>query len=291
MKSAALALTGAAFIGFVGAGFAQTVRTGTAAYGDWHSDAPGVTRKITPADLAKPLETPAKANRSKVVARPENAALKAPNGFTVEPFATGMEGARVLRIAPNGDIFLSQSEVAQDRGDARGRRRGEAGENRSLSQGLNRPFGIAFYPPGPNPQYAYVGETNQVVRFPYKNGDLVATGKPELIVPTFRLAAAIGRATSCSRPTARPCTFRSAPARTWPRICRRSLIWWPGKRTTGSAQHGVPRRQDARWSWRSIPTARTGGRCPGHSQLLGISGATRHRHALLRHQRTRHAWR
>ena len=37
---------------------------------------------------------------------------------------------------------------------------------------MNEPFGIAFYPPGPNPQYVYVGEANQVVRFPYKGGDL-----------------------------------------------------------------------------------------------------------------------
>ena len=30
-----------------------------------------------------------------------------------------------------------------------------------FAEGLNRPYGIAFYPPGPNPQYVYVGETNQ----------------------------------------------------------------------------------------------------------------------------------
>jgi glucose/arabinose dehydrogenase len=44
---------------------------------------------------------------------------------------------------------------------------------------------IAFYPSGPNPQYVYVGETNQVVRFPYKSGDLKASGKAELIVPSL----------------------------------------------------------------------------------------------------------
>jgi glucose/arabinose dehydrogenase len=50
---------------------------------------------------------------------------------------------------------------------------------------LNQPFGIAFYPPGPNPQYVYVGETNKIVRFPYKSGDLKASGKAELIVPNI----------------------------------------------------------------------------------------------------------
>src|SRR5258705_11770784 len=48
--------------------------------------------------------------------------------------------------------------------------------------GLNGPFGIAFYPNGANPKWVYVGNTDSVVRFPYKSGDLDATGKPEKIV-------------------------------------------------------------------------------------------------------------
>src|ERR1700733_11326211 len=110
MKPTKWVLTGIALTGLAASGFAQTVWSGKAAYGDWHSDAPGVTRKITPADLAAPLETLSAANRSKVVPRPADAALKAPEGFMVEPFVTGMKGARVIRIAPNGDIFLSQSD-------------------------------------------------------------------------------------------------------------------------------------------------------------------------------------
>jgi glucose/arabinose dehydrogenase len=48
---------------------------------------------------------------------------------------------------------------------------------------LQQPFGIAFYPPGPNPQYIYVGNTDSVVRYPYENGDLKARGPAEVIVP------------------------------------------------------------------------------------------------------------
>jgi glucose/arabinose dehydrogenase len=51
------------------------------------------------------------------------------------------------------------------------------------ADGLTQPFGIAFYPPGPNPQYVYVANTGSVVRFAYRNGDLQARGKPETIVP------------------------------------------------------------------------------------------------------------
>ncbi len=188
MQPIRLPITALLVLGLAGVGLAQSPspdRIGKAAFGDWHSDAPGVTRKITPADLPAPLETPSAANRSKVVPRPADAALKVPDGFTVEPFATGMKGARVLRIAPNGDIFLSQSELGRIvvMRAADGASKPERTE--VFAEDLNRPFGIAFYPPGPNPQYVYVGETNQVVRFAYKIGDMKASGKAELIVPNI----------------------------------------------------------------------------------------------------------
>ncbi len=47
---------------------------------------------------------------------------------------------------------------------------------------LNLPFGLAFYPAGPNPKYLYVGDTNAILRFPYANGDLKATAAPETVV-------------------------------------------------------------------------------------------------------------
>jgi glucose/arabinose dehydrogenase len=46
---------------------------------------------------------------------------------------------------------------------------------------LNRPYGIAFYPLGPDPKYVYVGNTDSVVRFPYHNGDLKASRPAEKI--------------------------------------------------------------------------------------------------------------
>src|ERR1035437_1454541 len=98
-----------ALIGGVSASLAIDYRGGRSAYGDWHSDTPGLLRKVGPEDVVGPLETPAGANRSKVVPKPADAELKTMPGFKVEPFATGLTGARVLRIAPNGDIFLSQS--------------------------------------------------------------------------------------------------------------------------------------------------------------------------------------
>lgn len=51
---------------------------------------------------------------AKVEATPERiAALKAPAGFSVTAFATGLKNARILAVAPNGDIYLSR----RDQGD------------------------------------------------------------------------------------------------------------------------------------------------------------------------------
>jgi len=45
------------------------------------------------------------------------------------------------------------------------------------------PFGIAFYPPGPDPKYVYIANTDSVVRFPYENGDVKARAAPQVVVP------------------------------------------------------------------------------------------------------------
>jgi glucose/arabinose dehydrogenase len=50
-----------------------------------------------------------------------------------------------------------------------------------FASGLKRPYGLAFYPAGPDPQWLYVGNTNEVLRFPYHSGDLKASGSPEHI--------------------------------------------------------------------------------------------------------------
>ncbi len=54
-----------------------------------------------------------------------------------------------------------------------------------FATGLTLPFGIAFYPPRPNPQYVYVANTDSVVRFPYQNGALQARGPSQTIVPNL----------------------------------------------------------------------------------------------------------
>jgi glucose/arabinose dehydrogenase len=55
--------------------------------------------------------------------------------------------------------------------------------NENFATGLDRPFGIAFYPAGAEPEWVYVANNNSVVRFPYRNGDQKARGPAEIIVP------------------------------------------------------------------------------------------------------------
>jgi glucose/arabinose dehydrogenase len=164
--------------------------TGAAAFGDWRGDAPGVRRHITAADLPAPYATPSASNSVHVGTAPPNATLHVPPGFTVERFAAGLRRPRVLRVAPNGDLFVAETaggriRVLRPSDDGKSPARNEL-----FASGLDDPFGIAFFPPGPAPQWVYVAETNAVVRFPYQGGDLTARGAPETVVA--RLAATTG---------------------------------------------------------------------------------------------------
>ncbi|MEO8812877.1 MAG: PQQ-dependent sugar dehydrogenase [Caulobacteraceae bacterium] len=156
------------------------VRTGAAALGDWRGDAPGVVRRIGVADMpASP--TPPTASPAGVVARPRGAAPKVPPGFTVAAFAE-LDAPRQIRVAPNGDIFVAETDAGRITvlraapGAARPSAKG------AFATGLDRPFGIAFYPAGPDPRWVYVANNNSVVRFAYKGGDLEARGAPQTVV-------------------------------------------------------------------------------------------------------------
>ncbi len=175
--------------------FAQAaeVRTGAAAVEGWKADAPGVRRHIRATDLpAPPAVTAADAEKSvarlaKVLTPPQGVALKVPEGFAVQVFATGFKMPRTLRVAPNGDVFLSETgagRVLVFRSGAGG----APAKPEVFAENLDRPYGIVFYPPA-DPRYVYVAAANQVVRYPYSSGAVKAAGPAEVIVgniPTER---------------------------------------------------------------------------------------------------------
>jgi glucose/arabinose dehydrogenase len=156
--------------------------TGQAAYGDWQTDAPGVVRKITVADLPAKGASPIGVAPPGLAPRPAGAQLKLPPGFSISEFAK-LEGPRLIRVAPNGDVFVSEGEAGKVMVLRAPDGAGKAATVETFAEGLDRPFGIAFYPVGENPQWVYVANTNSVVRFPYRNGDLKARGGAEAVIP------------------------------------------------------------------------------------------------------------
>jgi glucose/arabinose dehydrogenase len=181
---------------------AQQAVTGQAAFADWNQQHPGVRRKITLADLPQPKPEEAVNNTPHVIARPADAWPVPPAGFKVTLYAGGdavpMQRAdnkqfmklsggtftmpRLIRTAPNGDLFLADSGAGTIfilRGVGAD---GKAAQIEKFATGLDHPFGIAFYPAN-HPKYVYVGNATTIQRIPYHSGDLHAAGPAETIVP------------------------------------------------------------------------------------------------------------
>jgi glucose/arabinose dehydrogenase len=171
----------------------QPLLTGEQAMGDWRSDAPGVRRHITVKDLPPPASHFFSIKPPRLVGRPAEADPQVMAGFKVQLYASDLRNPRFLLTAPNGDIFVSESganaikvlrdndhdgkpDVAQVFADAN----------------LNRPFGIAFYPPGPDPKFVYIANTDSIVRIPYRNGDIRARAPAETLASLSRGAGLLG---------------------------------------------------------------------------------------------------
>jgi glucose/arabinose dehydrogenase len=150
-----------------------TVLSGEQAFGDWRDDAPGIIRHIQVADLAPPGATESASNAPENVAMPEGMLPKVPDGFKVELVTTGIENPRAIRFAPNGDLFVANSDQGQvlmfhwPEGAAEP-------EKSVFIEGLNQPYGVAFYPPGDNPEWIYIAESDGLKRYKYKLGDAKA---------------------------------------------------------------------------------------------------------------------
>jgi glucose/arabinose dehydrogenase len=182
MKLLAIAAAGTLAL-FSTTAFAQEgdVLSGKAAFGDYQQDKPGVKRLITAKDLPPPGATESASNAPGGVPMPEGAKPLVPDGFTVEMVASGITNPRAIRFAPNGDLFVANSEDGSvlvyrfdENGDAK------SSEESTFASGLMQPYGIAFYP-ADKPEWVYVAESNGLKRFAYKDGDLKASGEPETL--------------------------------------------------------------------------------------------------------------
>ncbi len=188
-RTAAAAALAAAFAvsGLVahvtGALAADDTLTGAAAFGGWEASRPGVTRLIRPSDLPAPYATRSASNAPGLDAMPTGAAPEVLDGFTVAEFASGLQQPRVIEVAPNGDVFVADSgagEVDVFRMGADGR----VDKKDVFATGLDQPYGIAFHPKD-DPKTVYVANTGSVVRYPYRSGDMQASGPAETVIPSL----------------------------------------------------------------------------------------------------------
>jgi glucose/arabinose dehydrogenase len=145
---------------------------------------------INPQDLPAPNLQEVWRIKPIIIPRPRNAQLSVPKGFDINVFAEGnMENPRWMALAPNGDVFLTDSDVGSTKdpfGETVGGgaiivlrdkdKDGTADERFVFTTNVLRPHGMAFYK-----DYFYVANTNSVVRFKYKSGQTKAESDPELI--------------------------------------------------------------------------------------------------------------
>jgi glucose/arabinose dehydrogenase len=138
---------------------------------------PATHYEIKPSDLPAPKIENEVNNGPKVIARPEGAKLTMPAGFEISTFAEGgFTRPRWMALAPNGDVFVADSMggkvvILRDANSD-----GVAEERSTFAEGLNEPFGIAFWH-----DYVYVGNTDAITRYHYKPGQMKADGPAEKI--------------------------------------------------------------------------------------------------------------
>lgn len=153
-----------------------------APFTDFRSEVPGAVHKITVGDLPAPYATRSAGNAPTIVTRPADAWPKAPAGFRVQLYSEGLASPRVIHVAPNGDVFVAESGGGQIRAFRGLNADGKPERSEIFAEGLTQPYGLAFYPGGPDPQWIYVADSDSVLRFPYRSGDLKATGAAQHIV-------------------------------------------------------------------------------------------------------------
>jgi len=120
--------------------------------------------------IPAPFSTKSVTKESKMVDWPEGQMPKAPAGFKVNKFAEGLDHPRRTYVAPNGDIFVVESDDAKKSANKITMFRdkdmdGVPDEKYSFLKNLNQPYGMLILG-----NYFYVANVDAVVRFPYKEG-------------------------------------------------------------------------------------------------------------------------
>ncbi len=108
--------------------------------------------------------------------------LTVPRGFEITKFAENLTNPRRIAIAPGGsaqsyDVFVSESAAGRVR--VLHYENGRVQSSEIFLAGLRQPYGLAFHQSG----WLYIGETDKVVRVPYRAGQKTSDAHPQLIAP------------------------------------------------------------------------------------------------------------
>jgi glucose/arabinose dehydrogenase len=146
-----------------------------------------------PADqlqLPAPFATPSTRNTSKVIGWPQKKMPTPAPGFEVALFADKLDNPRQAYVLPNGDILVVEATREwpgrADRPEKSANRitlfrdsnqDGKPDLRETFLTGLKMPHGMLLLG-----DWFYVGNTDSVVRFPYKAGQTKIDGKPQKIL-------------------------------------------------------------------------------------------------------------
>ena len=140
-----------------------------------------VTTAIGDLVLPPPYQTETVTKRNAMVDWPEGKSPTVPTGFTVTKFAGDLKNPRNTYIAPNNDVFVTESNTfnSADRITLfRDKDKDGSFESRTIfAEKLNQPYGMLVLD-----NYFYIANTDGLYRYPYKTGDLKLSGKGEKIV-------------------------------------------------------------------------------------------------------------
>ncbi len=150
----------------------------------------GVRYEVRASDMPDPFATRSAVNPPTRIPRPADARLDAPPGFAVSLFADGLDHARWMVVAENGDVLVAEpgaDKITLLR-DADGD--GAAEFRATFATGLDRPHGLAIHG-----GHLYVGMPRQIVRFAYRAGQERAATAPEAVTPPGALGDGQGHST------------------------------------------------------------------------------------------------
>lgn len=153
------------------------IATGGAACAQVDEQAPGVKISVDPAQLAAPYDTPSRANVSRNIPR-DGKLPSVPAGFRVNVFAEGLDHARNLFIAENGDVLLAEQRPGKITilRDADGDGRAELVD--TFADGFSTVYGMAA-----NADTLFVADVEGIWRIPYTPGDVKARARQTRITP------------------------------------------------------------------------------------------------------------